>query len=219
MFKKMFVISLLLFTFFGCKPDKLLFEIYTSDLKRAFNGEIVEVPSTAVFSILGNDDKGLLPKAQKIAKKYLNKDAEFKFSKSTMGDILTVKFLAPMGKEKALSEYYKKENCPIILAIGEDNSGMGLYTSGSFKYLKNELKNIDSMLGLSMPSTITIFRVIGDDKEGQEVRAIAVFVDKKPELYFQKKIEHRKSAEILYSGKEGSVYSDPEVLIQLDFIK
>ena len=124
-----------------------------------------------------------------------------------------------MGKEKALSEYYKKENCPIILAIGEDNSGMGLYTSGSFKHLKNELKNINSMLGLRMPSTKTIFRVIGDDKEGQEVRAIAVFVDKKPELYFQKKIEHRKSAEILYSGKEGSVYSDPEVLIQLNFIK
>lgn len=51
----------------GCKPDKLEIEVYTSDIKKA-ESEVVEVPLTATFSIMGEDDDGVLPKASVVAK-------------------------------------------------------------------------------------------------------------------------------------------------------
>ena len=52
------IISLLMcIVLIGCKPDSLEIEIYTSDVESAFDGEVVEVPLKATFSLMGRIKK------------------------------------------------------------------------------------------------------------------------------------------------------------------
>ena len=74
--KKITIITFLfVFIFiFGCKPDKLEIEIYTSDIEAASDGEVGEVSFKAVFKIMGEDKKNQLPEAKKVALKYMPND-------------------------------------------------------------------------------------------------------------------------------------------------
>ena len=51
----LFVFLFITLMFFGCKPDKLEIEIYTSDIDSASEGEIIEVPMKATFRLMGED--------------------------------------------------------------------------------------------------------------------------------------------------------------------
>ena len=53
---KLFFIIYCLIGLGACKPDKLEIEIYTSDLQAAREGEVILVPITAEFSMLGTAD-------------------------------------------------------------------------------------------------------------------------------------------------------------------
>ena len=45
----------------GCKPDKLTLEVYSSDVEVAALGqEIIDIPLEVEFSLLGDDEEGLL---------------------------------------------------------------------------------------------------------------------------------------------------------------
>ena len=65
----------------GCKPDNLEIEVYTSDIESASDGEVVEVPLKATFKLMGEDKDNQLPKAKKLALKYMPSDSEIKISK------------------------------------------------------------------------------------------------------------------------------------------
>ena len=69
------------------------------------------------------------------------------------------------------------------------------------------------MLGFSLPADDTTIRVISDSRNEVTVGVTAVFVSKKPYLYFSKTLKRRDEAEIVFKGGEGSVYSEIEPVI------
>lgn len=195
-----------LFILFGCEPDKVELEVYTSDIQKASTESVVEVPLTATFSIMGVDEDGILPKASTVAKRYLAKNAEFKMSKGDWGDVMVVKCSVPMGTPEALKIYLAANHRPFALTIND--SIVKLVATEHLKSLNQDLGGINMMLDVNMPAKSTIVRFIGDMAEAPEITAFAVFVDKKPELVFRQKIARRASVDIDYKGGEASVYSE-----------
>ena len=74
--------------------------------------------------------------------------------------------------------------------------------------LDKELSKINFMLGLELPAKNTSFRVVSDSKKKVDIRATAVFSEKKPYLHFSKDLKKRKSVVIDFKGGEESVYSE-----------
>ena len=68
---KTFYFSLCLLILSGCISDETIVTIYSSDVDVALNSEIVEVPITASFELLGEDDQGLLEQVSAIARNYM----------------------------------------------------------------------------------------------------------------------------------------------------
>lgn len=206
---KMFMVilsSALLVIMSGCKPDKMVIEVYTSDIQKASSEGVVEVPLTATFKIMGEDKEGVLPKAQAVAKKYLNDKAEIKISKGEWGDVMVIKCTIPMGTAGALKNYLASQSRLLTLTVGK--STVTLNKTVHLEQLSQELSGINMMLGVGLPASSTKFRLVGDNEKGPEITAIAVFSDNTPELIFRKKVERRQSIEIDYRGGDGSVYSE-----------
>jgi hypothetical protein len=199
----------------GCKPDKMEIEVYTSDIHKAITEGVVEVPLTVTFSIMGKDDEGNLPKASEVAKRYLDEKAEFKMSKGDWGDVMVVKCSVPMGTEAALQAYLESNLRPFALTI--NGSIVKLGATQHLKSMNQDLGGINMMLDVDIPAKGTIVRIVGDMADAPEVTAIAVFVDKKPELVFRKKIERRVSVDIDYKGEDASVYSELEPQFDIRF--
>jgi len=189
----------------GCKPDQVEVELYTSDIQKAATEGIVEVPLTASFSIMGEDEDGDLPKAKAVAKRYLDQKAEFKISRGDWGDVMVVKCNVPMGTAQALRRYLSGNPRPFALTIS--GSTVKFAATEHLKRLKEELGEISMMLGVDLPAKSTQVRLVGDMPSGPEVTAIAVFVDKKAELVFRKRIERRASVTLDFKGGDESVYS------------
>jgi len=200
----MCVISLAILS--GCRPDKMEVEIYTSDIQKASSGGVVEVPLTAAFSFLGEDKNKYLPKASAVAKRYLDEKAEFKMSEGDWGDVMVVKCSVPMGTPEALKTYLATKHRPFAITITD--AAVKLGATRHLKSLNQELCEIYAMLDIYLPAESTIVRFTGDMEEAPEITAIAVFVDEKPELVFQKKIERHASVDVEYNGEEASVYSE-----------
>ena len=190
----------------GCKPNKMEIEIYTADIQKASTAAVVEVPLTATFSIMGEDKDGDLPKASEVAKRYLDEKAEFKMSKGDFGDVMVVKCTIPMGTADALKTYLAGKHCPFALTI--KNGTVVLGSTEHLKTLNQDLGGINDMLDVDMPAKSTVFRLVGDMETAPEITAVAVFVDKKPELVFRKKVERRNSVDVDFKGEEASVYSE-----------
>lgn len=206
------ILSLLTIALFsGCKPDKIELEIYTSDIQKAKIEGIVEVPFSATFSIMGEDDEGILPQAAAIAKGYLGEKAEFKISKGDWGDQMIVKGSVPMGTTEALNAYLSTNSAPFVLRIkqfGKNDPYVSFETTTALNRLDQELSNVNMMLGAEMPAKSTIIRFIGDQSEAPRIGAVAVFIDNKPELLFGKEVARRTSLALEYKGEAASVYSE-----------
>ena len=108
--KKITIITFLfVFIFiFGCKPDKLEIEIYTSDIDAASDGEVVEVPLKATFRLMGEDKENQLPLAKNAALKYMPSDSEIEISKGDYGKVMTVVSSIPLGSDSALKKFLSK---------------------------------------------------------------------------------------------------------------
>ena len=76
-FKK--IISLLLLAMFisSCAPSDVDLVVYTTDVDAVLDGDIVEVPIKASFTLYSDDEDGDLDRATAIAEKYLSKDSIF----------------------------------------------------------------------------------------------------------------------------------------------
>jgi len=190
----------------GCNPDTMEVEVYTSDIQKASTEGVVEVSLTATFSLMGEDEDGDLPKAIVVAKRYLDEKAEFKISKGDWGDVMVIKCSIPMGTAVALKAYLAKNHRPLALTI--NNSTIRLGPTKYLERLNQDLDGISMMLDFDMPANSTMIRIVGDMAEAPEITAIAVFVDKKPELIFCKKVERRETVVLDYKGEAASVYSE-----------
>ena len=207
--KKVFY-SLIIFFFaliiISCKPSRLEVEVYTSDIESASDGEVVEVPLKASFSLMGEDKENQLPEAKKIALKYMSSDSEIEISKGTFGQVMTIVSTIPIGSSTALSKFLQQN--PRIAMVVVEKGMVTLLPTETIEKLDKELSKINFMLGLELPAKNTSFRIVSDSKKKVNISATAVFSEKKPYLHFSKDLKKRKSVVIDFKGGDSSVYSE-----------
>ena len=210
--------SFLLILFLSsCSPSVLDVTLYTTDIEAANEGEVFEVPVRASFTMYSDDD-GELESASTIAEKYLAPDSVFSQSSGDWGETLVIETTIPIGTLDNLQNYLANNNRVAVLLV--ENNGEIEVSLNSTDYsdaLNSELSDINFMLGFELPGDATNFRVISDNRNNVQVDATAVFVSEKPYLYFSKELERRDEAEIVFKGTSGSVYSEINPIIYVNF--
>ena len=191
----------------SCSPSNVAVSIYTTDIDIAQEGEVLEVPVTASFSLYSDDD-GELESASQIAEKYLAPDSIFSQSSGDWGETLVIETTIPMGTLDSLQNYLASNNrVAVLLVQGVDEIEISLSSTDYADALNSELSDINFMLGFELPGDSTNFRVISDSRNEVQVDATAVFVSEKPYLYYSKVLKRRDEAEIVFKGTTDSVYS------------
>ena len=201
----------------SCSPNNLEVSIYTSDIDIAQEGEVLEVPVMASFSLYSDDD-GELESASQIAEKYLAPDSIFSQSSGDWGETLVIETTIPMGTLDSLQNYLASNNrVAVLLVQGVDEIEISLSSTDYADALNSELSDINFMLGFELPGDSTNFRVISDSRNEVQVDATAVFVSEKPYLYYSKVLKRRDEAEIVFKGTTDSVYSEINPLIYINY--
>ena len=201
----------------SCSPSNVAVSIYTTDIDIAQEGEVLEVPVTASFSLYSDDD-GELESASQIAEKYLAPDSIFSQSSGDWGETLVIETTIPMGTLDSLQNYLASNNrVAVLLVQGVDEIEISLSSTDYADALNSELSDINFMLGFELPGDSTNFRVISDSRNEVQVDATAVFVSEKPYLYYSKVLKRRDEAEIVFKGTADSVYSEINPLIYVNY--
>ena len=201
----------------SCSPSNVEVSIYTSDIDVAQEGEVLEVPVMASFSLYSDDD-GELESASQIAEKYLAPDSIFSQSSGDWGETLVIETTIPMGTLDSLQNYLASNNrVAVLLVQGVDEIEISLSSTDYADALNSELSDINFMLGFELPGDSTNFRVISDSRNEVQVDATAVFVSEKPYLYYSKVLKRRDEAEIVFKGTTDSVYSEINPLIYVNY--
>ena len=201
----------------SCTPSVLDVTLYTTDIEAANEGEVFEVPVRASFTMYSDDD-GELESATVIAEKYLAPDSVFSQSSGDWGETLVIETTIPIGTLDNLQNYLSSNNRVAVLLV--ENTGeleVSLSPTDYADALNSELSDINFILGFELPGDATNFRVISDNRNDVQVDATAVFVSEKPYLYFSKTLERRDEAEIVFKGTSGSVYSEINPIIYVNF--
>ena len=201
----------------SCSPSNLEVSIYTTDIDVAQEGEVLEVPIMASFSLYSDDD-GELESASQIAEKYLAPDSIFSQLSGDWGETLVIETTIPMGTLDSLQNYLASNNrVAVLLVQGVDEIEISLSSTDYADALNSELSDINFMLGFELPGDSTNFRVISDSRNEVQVDATAVFVSEKPYLYYSKILKRRDEAEIVFKGTTDSVYSEINPLIYINY--
>jgi len=201
----------------SCSPSNVAVSIYTTDIDFAQEGEVLEVPVMASFSLYSDDD-GELESASQIAEKYLAPDSIFSQSSGDWGETLVIETTIPMGTLDSLQNYLASNNrVAVLLVQGVDEIEISLSSTDYADALNSELSDINFMLGFELPGDSTNFRVISDSRNEVQVDATAVFVSEKPYLYYSKVLKRRDEAEIVFKGTSDSVYSEINPLIYINY--
>ena len=212
------ITSVLLIVFLtSCSPSNVEVSIYTTDIDVVQEGEVLEVPVIASFSLYSDDD-GELESASQIAEKYLAPDSIFSQSSGDWGEILVIETTIPMGTLDSLQNYLASNNrVAVLLVQGDDEIEISLNSTDYADALNSELSDINFMLGFELPGDSTNFRVISDSRNEVQVDATAVFVSEKPYLYYSKVLNRRDEAEIVFKGTSDSVYNEINPLIYINY--
>ena len=212
------VIPILLIVFLtSCSPSNVEVSIYTTDIDVAQEGEVIEVPVMASFSLYSDDD-GELESASQIAEKYLSPDSIFSQSSGDWGETLVIETTIPMGTLDSLQNYLASNNrVAVLLVQGSGEIEISLNSTDYADALNSELSDINFMLGFELPGDSTNFRVISDSRNDVQVDATAVFVSEKPYLYYSKVLKRRGEAEIVFKGTSDSIYSEINPLIYINY--
>ena len=201
----------------SCSPSVVDVSLYTSDIEAANEGEVFEVPVRASFTLYSDDD-GELESASIIAEKYLAPDSIFSQSSGDWGETLVIETTIPIGTLDNLQNYLANNNrVAVLLVEGSGELEVSLNSTDYADALNSELSDINFMLGFELPGEETNFRVISDNRNDVQVDATAIFVSEKPYLYFSKILERRDEAEIVFKGTSGSVYSEINPVIYVNF--
>ena len=213
-------ISILLFALLlsSCSPSVVDLSLYTTDIKAA-QGEVIEVPVRASFTLYSEDD-GELDRASSIAEKYLSKDSIFSQSSSDWGETLVIETTIPIGTLENLQNYLVSNNRVAVLLVDANTNGeveVSLRPTDYANALNSELSDINFMLGFELPGDTTNFRIISDSRNDVIVDATAVFVSEKPYLHFSKTLKRRGEAEIVFKGSSDSVYSEIYPVVYINY--
>ena len=217
-FKK--IISLLLLAMFisSCAPSDVDLVVYTTDVDAVLDGDIVEVPIKASFTLYSDDEDGDLDRATAIAEKYLSKDSIFSQSSGDWGETLVIETTIPMGTLENLQNYLASNNRVAVIIVEDIGEiELSLNPTEYADALNSELSDINFMLGFELPADSTNFRIISDSRNDVQIDATAVFVSEKPYLYFSKTIKKRGEAEIVFKGTSDSVYNEINPVVYISY--
>ena len=199
--------SLILVT--SCSPSLVDLSIYTTDIDAALEGEVIEIPVKASFTLYSDDEDGDLVRATNVSEKYLSQESIFSQSSGDWGETLVIETTIPMGTRENLQNYLSTNNrVAVILVEDLGEIELSLRPTDFADALNSELSDINFMIGFELPAETTNFRIISDSRNDFQVDATAVFVSEKPYLYFSKTLKKRGEAEIIFKGSSGSVYSE-----------
>jgi len=202
----------------SCSPSLVDLSIYTTDIDASLDGEIVEVPIKASFTLYSDDEDGDLDRATSIAEKYLSQDSIFSQSSGDWGETLVIETTIPMGTLENLQNYLASNNRVAVIIVEDVGEiELSLYPTDYTDALNSELSDINFMLGFTLPAESTNFRIISDSRNDVEVNATAVFVSEKPYLYFSKTIKKRGEAEIVFKGTSDSVYNEINPVVYISY--
>ena len=202
----------------GCNPSEVDITVYTSDVGATLEGDIIEVPIKASFTLYSDDEDGDLDRATAIAEKYLSQDSIFSQSSGDWGETLVVETTIPMGTLENLQNYLLSNNRVAVIVVEDIGEvELSLYPTEYTDALNSELSDINFMLGFTLPADSTNFRIVSDSRNEVDVNATAVFVSKKPYLYFSKTLKKRDEAEIVFKGTSDSVYSEIYPVVYINF--
>ena len=202
----------------GCNPSEVDITVYTSDVGATLEGDIIEVPIKASFTLYSDDEDGDLERATAIAEKYLSQDSIFSQSSGDWGETLVVETTIPMGTLENLQNYLLSNNRVAVIVVEDIGEvELSLYPTEYTDALNSELSDINFMLGFTLPADSTNFRIVSDSRNEVDVNATAVFVSKKPYLYFSKTLKKRDEAEIVFKGTSDSVYSEIYPVVYINF--
>jgi hypothetical protein len=202
----------------GCNPSEVDITVYTSDVGATLEGDIIEVPIKASFTLYSDDEDGDLDRATAIAEKYLSQDSIFSQSSGDWGETLVVETTIPMGTLENLQNYLLSNNRVAVIVVEDTGElELSLYPTEYTDALNSELSDINFMLGFTLPADSTNFRIVSDSRNDVDVNATAVFVSKKPYLYFSKTLKKRDEAEIVFKGTSDSVYSEIYPVVYISF--
>lgn len=205
------LISIFLIVLFlsSCSPSVVDLSVYTTDVDAALEGEVIEIPVKASFTLYTDDEDGDLNRATIISKKYLSQESVFSQSSGDWGETLVIETTIPIGTLENLKNYLVSNNRVAVIVV--DDSGeieLSLRPTEYEDALNSELSDINYMLGFELPADSTRFRIISDSRNDVQVDATAVFVSEKPYLYFSKTLKKRGEAEIVFKGSTDSIYSE-----------
>lgn len=193
----------------GCKPDEIEITVYSSDVDSAAKGEVPEVPAIVRFSMLGKDERGELQQARDLARRWLPADSKIEVSKAQFGDSLIVETKIPIVSISKSKQVVQTQRPLIFIEV--DGGQATLRGTLHLDVLNRELRNINGMLGASLPARSTVIALVGDKPpKNQSVEATAVFVNDRAVLQLKEPLVNRKTIKIRFSGQDGSVYQDFE---------
>lgn len=202
----------------SCSPSVVDISVYTTDIEAAQEGEIVEIPIKASFTLYSDDDDGDLARATAISEKYLSQDSIFSQSSGDWGETLVIETTIPIGSLENLQNYLVNNNRVAVLVVADNGEvELSLRPTDYADALNSELSDINFMLGFTLPADDTNFRIISDSRNDVAVDATAVFVSEKPYLYFSKTLKKRGEAEIVFKGSSDSVYSEIYPVVYINF--
>ena len=202
----------------SCSPSVVDISVYTTDIEAAQEGEIVEIPIKASFTLYSDDDDGDLARATAISEKYLSQDSIFSQSSGDWGETLVIETTIPIGSLENLQNYLVNNNRVAVLVVADNGEvELSLRPTDYADALNSELSDINFMLGFTLPADDTNFRIISDSRNDVAVNATAVFVSEKPYLYFSKTLKKRGEAEIVFKGSSDSVYSEIYPVIYINY--
>ena len=123
-----------------------------------------------------------------------------------------------MGTLENLQNYLLSNNRVAVIVVEDIGEvELSLYPTEYTDALNSELSDINFMLGFTLPADSTNFRIVSDSRNDVDVNATAVFVSKKPYLYFSKTLKKRDEAEIVFKGTSDSVYSEIYPVVYINF--
>ena len=202
----------------SCAPSDVDLVVYTTDVDAVLDGDIVEVPIKASFTLYSDDEDGDLDRATAIAEKYLSKDSIFSQSSGDWGETLVIETTIPMGTLENLQNYLASNNRVAVIIVEDIGEiELSLNPTEYADALNSELSDINFMLGFELPADSTNFRIISDSRNDVQIDATAVFVSEKPYLYFSKTIKKRGEAEIVFKGTSDSVYNEIYPVVYISY--
>ena len=114
----------------ACTPSVVDISLYTTDVEVALEGEIVEVPVRASFTLYSEDEDGDLEKATIISEKYLSTDSVFSQSTGDWGETLVIETTIPLATLDNLNSYLASNNRVAVLLVEVDEEYGEGYISG-----------------------------------------------------------------------------------------